>query len=91
MEKLAERPPLLVGKIKNSIISDLERISGEWKLPFGKESGLLSSAAGEVGDEVSVVCGCSPASKDIYTPNEAVHRGELLQRTLLLTLFLAKL
>lgn len=90
VEKLAERPPLSKSKKKNSIVCKLQELSDEWKLPFGTESSLLSSAAGEVANITPVLCGCSPASKDLYTPNEAVHRGELLQRTLLLSLFLAE-
>ncbi|MDR5658565.1 ATP-grasp domain-containing protein [Serpentinicella sp. ANB-PHB4] len=89
IEKLAERPPLIRNKKQQSIIIEkLFKLSEDWKLPFGYESGLLSSAAGSVPWSVPVICGFGPVSQGLFTPNEAVHRGELLQRTLLLSLFL---
>lgn len=88
IEKLEDRPPMLKNKNKNPIIANLKTLCEEWKLPFGVETSLLPSAAGGVPAKISVVCGIGPACKDLFTPNEAVHRGELLQRVLLLTLLL---
>ncbi|MTI95061.1 MAG: M20/M25/M40 family metallo-hydrolase [Firmicutes bacterium] len=88
VEKLEERPALNRSLVNQDLLSLLKRISFEWKLPFGTESGLLPSAAGVIPPEVPVVCGFGPASRDLFTPDECVHRGELLQRTLLLTLAL---
>ena len=88
VEKLEDRPPLVRSDVTASIILRLKKISEEWKLPFGVESSLLPSAAGEVPENVPVICGFSPAGREIFTPYECVHRGELLQRALLLTLFL---
>jgi D-alanine-D-alanine ligase len=87
VETIEERPPLLRRK-NNEVISQLRQISEEWHLPFGTESSLLASAAGEVQADIPVVCGFAPASKGLYTPNEAIHRSELIQRSLLLSLFL---
>ncbi|MFA9558503.1 M20/M25/M40 family metallo-hydrolase [Evansella sp. AB-rgal1] len=87
VEKLVERPPL-IRKKNNPVVKQLKEISNQWNLPFGTESSLLSTAAGEVSRDVPVVCGFSPASKGLYTPNEAIHRSELIQRTLLLSMFL---
>lgn len=88
IEKLEERPPLNRSPYSGAIISQLQKISDSWKLPFGVDSSLLPSAAGEVPDGIPVICGCGPASRGMFTPQECIHRGELLQRTLLLTLFL---
>lgn len=88
VEKLEERPPLNRSDNCLSIISRLKQISEAWKLPFGVESSLLPSAAGEIPENIPVICGFGPASQNMYTPHEGVHRGELLQRALLLTLFL---
>ena len=88
LEKLEERPPLLRNRASKKLTDQLKKISEEWKLPFGVESGLLPSAAGEITAKIPVLCGLAPTSKDVYTPNEAIHRGELLQRLLLITLFL---
>ncbi|WP_096199837.1 M20/M25/M40 family metallo-hydrolase [Bacillus sp. FJAT-45350] len=87
VETLVERPPL-VRKSNNSVIPQLKNLSEKWNLPFGTESSLLSTAAGEIPSSVPVVCGFAPASKNLYTPNEAIHRSELIQRSLLLGLFL---
>ncbi len=88
IEKLEERPPLNRLPAAESLIADLKRVSEEWKLPFGVESSLLPSAAGDIPEGIPVVCGFGPASRDMFTPQECVHRGELLQRILLLTQFL---
>ncbi len=88
IEKLEERPPLIRSRETGDLISQLKRISEDWKLPFGVESSLLPSAAGVIPAGVPVVCGFGPASQDMYTPHECIHRGEFMQRLLLLTLFL---
>lgn len=87
VEKLVERPPLKRNK-DNPIIKRLSTLCGEWKIPFGIESSLLASAAGEVSSNIPVICGFGPASKGLYTPNEAIHRGELIQRSFLLAMLL---
>lgn len=87
IEKLVERPPL-VKKKNNPLIQQLSKISEQWNIPFGTESSLLATAAGEIKNGLPVVCGFAPASKDLYTPNEAIHRQELIQRSLLLAMFL---
>ncbi len=87
-EQLEERPPLLNSDSSNELLNRLQRISDEWKLPFGVESSLLPSAAGVVPPDIPVICGFGPASRDMFTPHECIHRGELLQRALLLTMLL---
>ncbi|MDG5785858.1 M20/M25/M40 family metallo-hydrolase [Evansella sp. AB-P1] len=87
VENLVERPPL-IRKKNNPTTKKLKDICMEWNIPFGTESSLLATAAGEVPQKIPVVCGFSPASKGLFTPNEALHRGELIQRSLLLALFL---
>jgi D-alanine-D-alanine ligase len=88
VERLEERPSLKRRDKNAPLIEKLKNLSEEWKLPFGVEASLLPSAAGIIPPEVPVVCGFGPASLDLYTPFECVNRGGLLQRTLLLTLFL---
>ncbi|QKS70425.1 M20/M25/M40 family metallo-hydrolase [Paenalkalicoccus suaedae] len=87
MEQVVDRPPLLRKKL-NPIIARLKEWTEAKQLPFGIESSLLSTAAGVIPSETPVVCGFSPASRDLYTPNEALHRIELVQRSLLLALYL---
>lgn len=88
IEKLEDRPPLIKSRHTTQSINKLKEISELWKLPFGVEASLLPSAAGVISNSIPVICGFSPASQEMFTPHEAVHRGELLQRTLLLSLFL---
>lgn len=89
IERLDERPPLIRCAKNREMLGRFEQLSAEWNLPFGLEASLIPSAAGEVPDHVPVVCGCGPASRDMFTPHECINRGELLQRTLLLALYLA--
>ncbi len=88
LEKLEDRPPLL-RKRSNPAIKKLSSLSKDWSVPFGTESSLLPSAAGEIDKNIPAVCGMAPHSKDIYTPGEAVNRRELIEKILLLSLFLA--
>ncbi len=88
VEKLEERPALTRSESAASLISKLKAISADWKLPFGVDSSLLPSAAGVVPEGIPVLCGLAPSSQNMYTPFESIQRGELLQRALLLTLFL---
>jgi D-alanine-D-alanine ligase len=87
LEVLEERPPLRK-RPDNPIVERLASLSEGWKLPFGTDSSLLASAAGCIPADTPVVCGMGPPGRDLYTPSEAAHRGELLQRSLLLALLL---
>ena len=88
LEMLEERPPLARRGMENPLLERMRAIAGEWKLPFGADSSVLPSAAGFVPATTPVVCGMGPTGRDLYTPGEAVHRGELMQRALLLALLL---
>jgi D-alanine-D-alanine ligase len=88
MERLERRPPMQRQSDENPILGRLRALSEAWKLPFGVHTSLLPSAAGEVPRETPVLCGLAPAGRELYTPQEAVHRGELVQRALLLALHL---
>lgn len=90
-EKLEGRPPLNRSEGNKLLIEKLREISEQWQLPFGLEASLFPSAAGVVPEGIPVICGLGPACENLYTPYESVNRGELLQRTLLLTLFILDL
>ena len=62
----------------------------KWEIPLEQESSLLPSAGGLVPYKIPVVCGVGPVARDLYTPQEAVNRISLVQRTLLMAEFLAK-
>ncbi len=90
MERISERPSFFRKDEGGPIAGRLKALCEDWRLPFGLDSSLLPSPAGEVPKGIPAICGFGPASRGIFTPGEAVHRGELLQKTLLLALFLAE-
>ena len=90
LERLEDRPPVERTKVSAPILAELETVAQEWKIPFGKEAGLLASAAGLVPPEIPVLSGLAPHALDIFTPSESVNRGALASRTLLLALYLSR-
>ena len=65
----------------------LEEVAKEWEIPFCIESSLWPSAGGLVS-RIPVICGLGPAPRGLYTPQEAVNRTSLIQRSILLAEFL---
>lgn len=90
LEVISDRPALSSRASNKRLAAELSEIAANWEIPFGQESALWPSAAGLVPASTAVVCGVGPVAKDLYTPNEAVERISLLQRTLLLAEFLVK-
>ena len=90
LEALSDRPALKSRASNKRLCTELSEIAANWEIPFGQESALWPSVAGLVPASTAVVCGVGPVARDLYTPNEAVERISLLQRTLLLAEFLAK-
>lgn len=90
LELISDRPPMKERKGTIRLAKSLEDIAKEWEIPWSKDSSLWPSVAGLVPSKTSAICGLGPAAKDLYTPKEAVNRTGLIQRTLLLALFLAQ-
>jgi len=90
LENVSDRPAMKNRSANKRLIADLAEVASNWEIPFGKESSLWPSVAGLVPSSTPVVCGLGPVTRDAYTPNEAVERISLLQRTLLIAEFLAK-
>jgi len=88
-ERIADRPPMKERKINTRVVNALQAIAEEWEIPLNMESSVWPSAAGLVVDTSSVVCGLGPVGHHLHTPQEAVQRISLMQRTLLLAQFLA--
>jgi len=89
LEKLSDRPPMRERRINMTLAKKLFTVAEEWEIPLKQESSLLPTVGGLVPAKVPVVCGIGPVAKDLYTPNEAVNRTSLVQRTLLMAAFLA--
>jgi D-alanine-D-alanine ligase len=88
LECVSDRPPM-PDRSDASLVEALRAIATEWEIPLELRSSLWPSAAGLVPPDVEVVCGVGPEGRDLYTPQEAVSRISLMQRSLLLALFLA--
>jgi D-alanine-D-alanine ligase len=90
LEVISDRPALKNRTSNKRLAAELSEMATNWEIPFGQESALWPSVAGLVPDSTAVVCGLGPVAKDLYTPNEAVERISLLQRTLRLAELLVK-
>ena len=90
LERIADRPPMKDRKANSRVLKSLRTIADEWEIPLNTESSVWPSAAGLVVDTSSVVCGMGPVGHHLHTPQEAVQRISLMQRTLLIARFLAK-
>jgi D-alanine-D-alanine ligase len=90
LEVISDRPAMENQAQNKRLAAELAEIAANWEIPFGQESALWPSVAGLVPKSTAVICGIGPVARDLYTPNEAVERISLLQRTLLVAEFLAK-
>lgn len=90
LEKVSDRPPMKKRKNSQELAGLLMGVSEKWEIPCGIDTSIWPSAGGLVPSRVPVVCGIGPVARDLYTPQEAVNRISLIQRTLLLAQFLAE-
>jgi acetylornithine deacetylase/succinyl-diaminopimelate desuccinylase-like protein len=90
LEIISDRPPMKERRINTSLANSLRKVADKFEIPLEKGSVLFASAGGLVPASVSVVCGIGPVAHDLYTPQEAIERISIMQRTLLIAEFLAK-
>ncbi|MEW5767264.1 MAG: ATP-grasp domain-containing protein [bacterium] len=90
LEKISDRPPMPGRRESLLLAKRLEAVAGEWNIPLNRQSSVMQSAGGLVPSEIPVICGIGPVARDLNTPHEAVNRGSIIQRTLLMTQFLAR-
>ena len=90
LELISDRPPMKKNRKSGGLLRSLTETALEWEIPLEHESSLFPSVAGYVPSSIAVVCGLGPVARDIDTPQEAVLRLSLMQRTLLLAQFLAR-
>jgi D-alanine-D-alanine ligase len=90
LETVSDRPAMKERRQNLQLAKKISTIAERWEIPIGKETSVWPSVGGLVPAKVPVVCGIGPSSKDLYTPQEAVNRTGLIQRTLLITQFLAQ-
>jgi D-alanine-D-alanine ligase len=90
LETISVRPPMKERRTNKRLAKSLAAVAEEWEIPLPQESSLWPSIAGLVPAKIPVVCGLGPAARDLYTPQEAVNRTSLIQRSLLIAQFILK-
>jgi D-alanine-D-alanine ligase len=90
LKKISERPPMKERRSSLLLAKSLAGVAQKWEIPLSQESSVVPSVGGLVSDKIPVVCGIGPVARDLCTPQEAVNRISLIQRTLLIAEFLAK-
>ncbi len=88
-ELLSSRPPMKERRANTRLAKLLEEVAARWEIPLKRETSVWPSVAGLAPVSTGVVCGLGPVARNVYTPDESVDRISLLQRTILLTEFLA--
>ena len=83
-----DRPPFAERPQSLALVERLAAVAAKWDMSVEKQSSAWPSVAGLVPADTACLCGVGPVVKDLRTPQEAVQRISLVQRTLLLAEFL---
>jgi len=90
LELISDRSAMRDRPKNRKLAKTLSQVAEQWEIPCQQESSLWPSIAGLVPSSTAVVCGLGPVAHQLYTPQEAVQRISILQRTLLLAEFLVQ-
>ena len=90
LERVSDRPPMKERRNNLQLSKPLAGVAQKWEIAISQESSVIPSVGGLVPDNIPVICGIGPVARDLYTPQEAVNRISLIQRTLLTAEFLAQ-
>jgi D-alanine-D-alanine ligase len=90
LDQVAERPPMRDRSINRRLYKALAQSAEEHNGVLKTEGSRWPSVAGLVPSRTACICGVGPITKDRGTPNEAVQRISIVQRTLLITDFLLR-
>ncbi|MHC5112186.1 MAG: ATP-grasp domain-containing protein [Planctomycetota bacterium] len=88
LERISDRPPMKERRATQRLLRSMAEVAAEWEIPMDRESSVWPSVAGLVPTSKGCLCGLGPVAKELGTPNEAVQRISLVQRTLLLAQYL---
>lgn len=88
LELISDRPPLKKSKRVDALYKSIAAIAEPWDIPVDKESSLSPSVGGLAPISTPTICGVGPVARNIDRPQESVLRISVMQRTLLLALFL---
>ena len=86
---VATRPPFVERPAGQRLADELARIASGLDIALEQDSSAGPSVAGLVPADKACVCGVGPVARNLRTPQEAVKRITLVQRSLLLAEFLA--
>jgi D-alanine-D-alanine ligase len=90
LQLLSERPPMPSRRGGARLAKAFQSVADELEIPVGSTSSAWPSVAGLVPAKVDCLCGIGPVARELRSPDEAVQRISLVQRTLLLAEYLAK-
>ncbi|HXV64149.1 MAG TPA: D-alanine--D-alanine ligase [Vicinamibacteria bacterium] len=90
LKLIAHRPAMPERRSGLRLAKQLENVAADWEIPLARTTSGWPSVAGLVPARTATICGIGPVSRDLRTPDEAVQRISLVQRTLLLADFLAR-
>ena len=82
------RPPLVERPAARRLVRELAAAATNLEVDLERGSSAWPSVAGLAPATTATVCGLGPVARDLRTPQEAVKRITLVQRTLLLAQFL---
>lgn len=91
LELVSDRPPMKDRVANQRLAKAILGVAAEWEIELRTDSSVWPSVGGLVAGQAGVMCGMGPVARDLYTPQEAVHRMSLIQRTLLLAQFLLRM
>ncbi|MBU1742998.1 MAG: ATP-grasp domain-containing protein [Proteobacteria bacterium] len=89
LELISDRPPMKRRSKNNQLVKAVGAVAADLEVALKAESSRWPSPAGLVPASTPVLCGLGPVARDLYTAQEAVQRISLVQRTLLLSRYLA--
>jgi D-alanine-D-alanine ligase len=88
--RISDRPAMGERSSTLELARSLKRVAEQWDIPLKTESSAWASVAGLVPEQTACLCGLGPVARDLGTPNEAVQRISMVQRTLLLARYLVE-
>ena len=83
------RPPFVERPAGRKLAAELTRVASGLDIALERGTSAWPSVAGLAPADKACVCGIGPAARDLRTPQEAVKRITLVQRSLLLAEFLS--
>jgi D-alanine-D-alanine ligase len=89
LDLISDRPPLPRRRKGLQMARNFSHWAEQMDIPFSVQSSALPSVAGLVPASIPVLCGMGAIAQNLYTPQESISRIGLLQRTLMITQYIA--